>query len=474
MITSIISKGITSDSWSKDSGRRIIKIPQGLILLNHGTNTNTDIIIPNSGIINIKPEQGQTVSMGANQNQTDSSQAGPYILGGAEGVLAMLTEVLKNSGNPEVKISGTGLEWVNNITSAGIDASVNFHENDPILAEIDQLLAEQKAGGKLLLGVLTPLTLSAFGVSGIPLILATGVGAFGISVWGDNFLNGMANSFTNLLSFGIFRRPIYGRIDPLVLDLNGDGIKTSSLADSNAMFDLDGDKFAEKTGWISKDDGLLAIDRNNNSRIDDISELFGNKDKANGFETLHEFDSNKDGVVNANDTLFSQLKVWQDKNGNALVDEGELKGLTDVGIKDINLNYRNTNTENNGNVITQVSTFTRTDGSQGIAGDVDLQLNQVLSRYNGEFELDVDVLSLPWLRGYGNMAALPIAVSQDGKLKTLVQEISAKTNAADVYGRMDELLAQWAGVGGIDPKKMRGAVEERKVAVPIFPCVLCG
>jgi len=280
---------------------------------------------------------------------------------------------------------------------------------------------------------------------------------------------GFLRDFLDVMSYGIFRRPIYGRIDPLVLDLNGDGIKTSSLADSNAMFDLDGDKFAEKTGWISKDDGLLAIDRNNNSRIDDISELFGNKDKANGFETLHEFDSNKDGVVNANDTLFSQLKVWQDKNGNALVDEGELKGLTDVGIKDINLNYNNTNTENNGNVITQVSTFTRTDGSQGIAGDVDLQLNQVLSRYNGEFELDVDVLSLPWLRGYGDMAALPIAVSQDGKLKTLVQEISAKTNAADVYGRMDELLAQWAGVGGIDPKKMRGGCRGKKSSCPYFP-----
>jgi len=79
------------------------------------------------------------------------------------------------------------------------------------------------------------------------------------------------------------------------------------------MFDLDGDKFAEKTGWISGDDGILVVDRNNNGKIDDISEIFGNKDKTNGFETLREFDSNHDGVVDANDTQFDQLKVWQDK-----------------------------------------------------------------------------------------------------------------------------------------------------------------
>ncbi len=236
-----------------------------------------------------------------------------------------------------------------------------------------------------------------------------------------DYLGGLISQFyrdfLDVMSFGIFRRPIYRRIDPLVLDLNGDGIKTISLSDSNASFDLDGDKFAEKTGWISKDDEILAIDRNNNGRIDDISEIFGNKDKANGFETLREFDSNKDGVVNANDTLFNQLKIWQDKNENGISEQGELMSLDEAKIKTINLNYGNTNTQNNGNVITQVSSFTMTDGSQGIAGDVDLQLNQVNTKYNGEFELDADVLFLPWLRGYGDMAALPIAVANRWKTR---------------------------------------------------------
>ena len=34
--------------------------------------------------------------------------------------------------------------------------------------------------------------------------------------------------------------------------------------------------FAEKTGWVDRDDGLLVVDWNNNDLIDNGSELFGN------------------------------------------------------------------------------------------------------------------------------------------------------------------------------------------------------
>ena len=45
---------------------------------------------------------------------------------------------------------------------------------------------------------------------------------------------------------------------------------------SGIFFDHDGDGFAEETGWVGKDDGLLVWDRNGNGQIDDGSELFGN------------------------------------------------------------------------------------------------------------------------------------------------------------------------------------------------------
>jgi hypothetical protein len=41
-------------------------------------------------------------------------------------------------------------------------------------------------------------------------------------------------------------------------------------------FDHDNNSFAEQSGWVGKDDGLLVFDKNNNGKIDDGSELFGN------------------------------------------------------------------------------------------------------------------------------------------------------------------------------------------------------
>jgi hypothetical protein len=46
------------------------------------------------------------------------------------------------------------------------------------------------------------------------------------------------------------------RIDPLVIDLDGDGIKLVNINKSNAMFDLTGSGFANKSGWISSGDAF--------------------------------------------------------------------------------------------------------------------------------------------------------------------------------------------------------------------------
>ncbi|MFT4242302.1 MAG: hypothetical protein QM569_08470, partial [Acidovorax sp.] len=55
--------------------------------------------------------------------------------------------------------------------------------------------------------------------------------------------------------------------DPLILDLDGDGLETVGLA-SNVYFDHDGDGVLTKTGWAGKDDALLVWDRNANGSID--------------------------------------------------------------------------------------------------------------------------------------------------------------------------------------------------------------
>ena len=68
--------------------------------------------------------------------------------------------------------------------------------------------------------------------------------------------------------------------DPIVIDFNKNGI-TSTRLDNTVYFDHDNNGFKEATAWIEKDDGLLALDRNGNGKIDNGNELFGNHTISN-------------------------------------------------------------------------------------------------------------------------------------------------------------------------------------------------
>lgn len=79
-----------------------------------------------------------------------------------------------------------------------------------------------------------------------------------------NFLDPYLNPFTSLTIY-----------DPLILDLDGDGIETTTLKDG-VYFDHNGDDISFKTSWVDKDDALLVLDKNLNNQIDNGNELFGN------------------------------------------------------------------------------------------------------------------------------------------------------------------------------------------------------
>jgi type I secretion target GGXGXDXXX repeat protein domain protein len=169
--------------------------------------------------------------------------------------------------------------------------------------------------------------------------------------------------------------------DPIIIDLNKDGTTTSKL-NGAVNFDIDSNGFKEATGWISKDDAFLAYDRNGNGKIDNGSELFGDKTIAdtqrgytgktakNGFEALKAFDTNHDNIIDERDEEFGKLLLWQDKNSNAATDEGELKTLKEHNIKSIDLRYKETQIDNNGNLIKQTSTITFNDNTTTTVDDV--------------------------------------------------------------------------------------------------------
>lgn len=141
---------------------------------------------------------------------------------------------------------------------------------------------------------------------------------------------------------------------PIILDMDGDGIEIA--VDGNVSFDMDNDGYLEKTHWVGADDAFLVIDLNadgsrgvGDGEIDQTKELVFTEwldwDGATDLQALAIFDQstqhggNQDGFLSGADSVWNELKVWQDANSNGEVDTGELKTLTQVGISRINLAY---------------------------------------------------------------------------------------------------------------------------------------
>jgi len=168
--------------------------------------------------------------------------------------------------------------------------------------------------------------------------------------------------------------PKFIPIDPLVLDLNGDGVKLTNYIDAPVLFDIDHDSGAtkEQTGWVSAQDGIVVYDRNSNDKIDDISETLseyfngavgtngsgGTKPYANGLAALKSLDSNSDNQFTSADTAWENVKVWVDVNHDGITDAGELKTLSSLNITSINLNQTaQSGLVRDGNEILASSTF---------------------------------------------------------------------------------------------------------------------
>ncbi|MCB1557220.1 MAG: hypothetical protein KDJ15_07915, partial [Alphaproteobacteria bacterium] len=155
---------------------------------------------------------------------------------------------------------------------------------------------------------------------------------------------------------------------PLVLDLNGDGVSLTNLNDG-VRFDMTGDGVAEQTAWVSGGDGLLVWDRNGDGQINDISELFGSHD-TDGFTILSAYDGNGDGVIDAQDDIWSGLMVWVDSSHDGVSQGGELESVMAHGIAAINLTtVQEQDHYLNGNLVSHTGSFSYEDGGAGTVVD---------------------------------------------------------------------------------------------------------
>lgn len=119
-------------------------------------------------------------------------------------------------------------------------------------------------------------------------------------------------------------------LDPIVIDFDGNGVE---LADKKFAFDLDSDGSKDQISMLKKGSAYLALDRNNNGKIDNGNELFGTK-SGDGFKDLSMYDINRDAKIDASDDIYDKLRVWKKDESGA----DSLVALGEAGVGVIHLN----------------------------------------------------------------------------------------------------------------------------------------
>ncbi|MCG8599662.1 MAG: Ig-like domain-containing protein [Verrucomicrobiales bacterium] len=170
-------------------------------------------------------------------------------------------------------------------------------------------------------------------------------------------------------------------VPPVVIDMDGDGAEFDSV-ENGILADVDGDGQLEQTAWADEDDAVLVYDKNNNNEVDDRSEYafadYG-EEGATDLEGLRHFDSNEDLILDANDAEFDSFKLWQDRDGDGQVGEGEMLTLEEAGIESIELTSDGQSyiTADGDVKVHGEATIHYADGTKGIAADAEFSFEEL-------------------------------------------------------------------------------------------------
>lgn len=257
---------------------------------------------------------------------------------------------------------------------------------------------------------------------------------------------------------------------PVIIDLDGDGVEVNSSA--QISFDWDNDGYLESGNWAAADDGFLVIDleadgsigtNGGDGVIDQGREIafsqWAPDEEFTDLQALAEakdangnliFDSNGDGVLNNQDSVWNSMKIFQDLDQDGEVDEGELRTLDSWGISQINLSYDDGSSFSEydddvvalGNILHGLASYVR-DGEivEGGVGDVSLMYNtqgwryvETASGYQIEFESGDDTMAFWDMEGLASADANLTANGLAGAYG------DARANVLDATGSQDQVV----------------------------------
>lgn len=176
------------------------------------------------------------------------------------------------------------------------------------------------------------------------------------------------------------------RKSPLVIhvasDVNNPLPIALSSQDKGVYFDIAGrsnNHVPLKISWFTNHDYRLLTLPDSRGRVRGIDQLFGDntvgpdgKAASDGYAALAKYDSNGDGTIDSKDPVFSQLRLWLDKDFDGVARARELSSLSSVGLVYIDLDYSTdyAETDRYGNQTTMKSIVGYQDGSMDLIFDL--------------------------------------------------------------------------------------------------------
>lgn len=112
--------------------------------------------------------------------------------------------------------------------------------------------------------------------------------------------------------------------DPLVINYSGRAVE---LTNTRFKFDLDSDGNFENIYFARPGSGFLALDVNDDGKINDGRELFGPA-SSDGFSDLAKYDEDRNNWIDQQDPIYAKLKLWsRDDNGRDYLVPLEEQGI---------------------------------------------------------------------------------------------------------------------------------------------------
>jgi len=136
-------------------------------------------------------------------------------------------------------------------------------------------------------------------------------------------------------SLPTYKQEQIGCIPPLILDINEDGFTFSSMGDTKAVFDINGDNIPDRMSLPTGDNAIVFADWNGSGVLDNVKEFDFSRFSEEGgtdLDGLIHFDGNRDKRIDNKDNVYSHLYMWIDYNHNQISEPHEVKSLSEEGI----------------------------------------------------------------------------------------------------------------------------------------------